>query len=80
MLQLRLKFDLLAYESSEFLGGLHGLQAAIEADRRLDIAVSKQPPHGLVIPRPMLEIDRRRSVSELVNRDPKSDRFLNAYE
>jgi hypothetical protein len=59
------KFDLLANELSELLGGLHGLQAAVEADRRLDIAVSEQPPHGLVVSRPVLEIDRRRSVTKL---------------
>ena len=27
----------------------------------------------------MLEIDRRRSVAELVNRNPESDRFLDAH-
>ena len=53
-------------------------QAAVEADRRLDIAVSKHPPYRLVVSRPVLEIDRRRSMSELVRRDPKSDRFLDS--
>src|SRR6266436_8221428 len=72
------KFDLLANQFSEILGGLHRLQAAIKADRRLNIPVSKQPPHGLVVPRPVLEIDRRRSMPELVNGDPKSHRLLNA--
>src|SRR5258708_1400251 len=70
------KFDLLANQFSEILGGLHRLQAAIEADRRLNIPVSKQPPHGLVVPRPVLEIDRRRSMPELVTGDPKSHRLL----
>ena len=73
------EFDLLTDELSELLGGLHGLQAAVEADRGLDIAVSKQPPYGLVVPWPVLEIDRRRSMPELVSRDPKSDRLLNAH-
>ena len=40
--------------------------------------MSKQPPYGLVVPRPVFEIDRRRSMSELVNGDPKSHRLLNA--
>jgi hypothetical protein len=31
---------------------------------------------GLVVPRMVLEIDRRRSVAELMNRDPKSGRYL----
>src|SRR4029077_3143121 len=44
----------------------------------LNIRGSKQPPHGLVGPRPVLEIDRRRSMPELVNGDPKSYRLLNA--
>ena len=55
-----------------------GLKTAVEFDRRLDIAVSKQPSNSLVVPWMVLEIDRRGSVSELVDRDPKSDRFLNA--
>ena len=50
------KFDLLANQFSEILGGLHGLQAAVKADRRLNIAVSKQPPHGLVVPRPAMRV------------------------
>ena len=54
------------------------LQAAVEADRRLAITVSKQLPHGLVLTRMVLEINRRRGVSKLMDRDPKSDRFLNA--
>ena len=74
------EFDLLTNELSELLGGLRGLQAAVEVDRRLDTAVSKQPPYGLIVTRPVLEIDRRRSVPELVSGDPKSHRFLNAYE
>ncbi len=73
-----IEFDLLADELSELLGGLHGLQAAVEADRRLAITVSKQLPHGLVLTRMVLEINRRRGVSKLMDRDPKSDRFLNA--
>ena len=35
----RLESDLLTDELSELFGGLHRLQAAIESDRRLDIAM-----------------------------------------
>ena len=57
-----------------------GLQAAVEVDRRLDTAVSKHPPYRLVVSRLVLEIDRRRSMSKLVRRYPKSDRFLDARQ
>jgi hypothetical protein len=33
------EFDLFTDEASELLRGLHSLQAAVESDRRLDIAV-----------------------------------------
>lgn len=45
----RLEIDMLADESSELLGGLHRLQAAIKARRRRDIAVSKKPADSLVV-------------------------------
>ena len=38
--------------------------------------MSKQPPHRLVVSRPVLEIDRRRRMAELVRRDPESHRPL----
>jgi hypothetical protein len=75
-LGLWFEFDLFTDELSKLFGRLHGFQPAVEADRRLDITVSKQLPYGLVVPRMVLEIDRRRSVAELMNRDPKSGRYL----
>jgi hypothetical protein len=65
-------------ELSELDGGLRGLQAAIEVGRRSNTAVPEQPPYGLIVTRSVLEIDRRCSVPELVSRNPKSHRFLNA--
>src|ERR1019366_9185453 len=71
-----IEFDLLTDKLSKLFGGMHGLQAAIELDRCVDTAVSKQPPYGLVVSWAVLEIDRRRGMSELVRRDPKSYRLL----
>src|SRR6266567_790654 len=70
------EFDLLTDKLAELLGRLRGLQAAIEVDRRLDTAMSKQPPYGLVVAGMVLQINCRRSVPELVRRDAKSYRFL----
>ena len=41
--------------------------------------MSKDPPYGLVVPRPVLEIDRHRGVPELMSCDPYSRRFLDAH-
>src|ERR1019366_10295536 len=71
-----IEFDLLTDKLPKLFGGMHGLQAAIELDRCVDTAVSKQPPYCLVVSRAVLEIDRRRGMSELVRRDPKSSRLL----
>jgi hypothetical protein len=75
---VNVKFDLLANQFSKILGGLYRLQAAIEFDCRLDAAVSKYPPDPLIVPRPVLEIDRCRGVTKLMNSYPKSSRFLDA--
>src|ERR1019366_8893566 len=71
-----IEFDLLTDKLPKLFGGMHGLQAAIELDRCVDTAVSKQPPYGLVVSRAVLEIDRRRGMSELVRRNPESYRLL----
>ena len=41
--------------------------------------MSKQSPNSFVIAWPVLEIDRRRGVAELMNCDPQSDRLLNTH-
>ena len=76
---MRIELDLLTNKFAELLRGLHGLQATIESNCRPDIAMSKEPSDGFVVAWPVLEIDRRRRMSELMNRDPNSDRFLNAH-
>ena len=47
------------------LSGLHGQQAAVEPDGGLNIAVSQQPPDGLVVAWVVFEIDGRRRMAEL---------------
>ena len=76
---INIEFDLFTDELSELLGRLHGFQPAVEADRRLEIAMSEQLPYDLVVSRPILKIDRRRSVAKLVHRDPKSGRLLDTF-
>ena len=78
-LGLWFEFDLFTDELSKLFGRLHGFQPAVEADRRLDITVSKHPPYRLIGSRMMLEIDRRRGVAKLMRRDPKSDRLLDTF-
>jgi hypothetical protein len=70
---------MLADEPTELLGGVHGLQTAIEASRSLDITVAKKPTHGLVVAEMVLQINRCRGVPELVNCEAKSGRFLHAH-
>jgi hypothetical protein len=41
--------------------------------------VSKQPPYGLVIAWPVLEIDGRRGVAELMRCDSKPNHLLDAF-
>jgi hypothetical protein len=72
------EFDFFPNQPSEFLGGRDGLKTTVEFDGRLDIAVSKQPPNGLIISWMVLEINRSGSVSKLMDRHPQSDCFLNA--
>ena len=75
---LVVKFDVLANKPSVLFGGADGFKAAIETDRRLDVAVSEQPPYGLVVSWTMLEVNGRRGVPELMNRDMESGGFLDA--
>src|ERR1019366_9340936 len=57
---------------------LRRLQAAVEVDRGLDIAVAKQPLDGLVVAGAVLEIDRRTGMAELVHRHSHARRLLDA--
>ncbi len=68
----RIEFDLLANDLPELLGRLHGLKAAVEVNRRLDIAVPKEAPHGFVISGMMLEIQRCSGMAELVDSEPQA--------
>src|ERR1700676_269892 len=63
---------------AEHLIGLRRLQAAVEVDRGLDIAVAKQPPDGFVVAGLVPEIDRRTGMAELVDRYPHARRLLDA--
>src|SRR5262249_659087 len=58
--------------------GLERLEAAVEPDRRLDIAVSQHSADGFVVARVMFEPDGGRGVSELVHRQTKSSRRVDA--
>ena len=66
----RIEFDLLANDLPELLSRLHGLEAAVEVDRRLDIPMPKEAPHGLVVSGMMLEVERSGGMPELVDSDP----------
>jgi hypothetical protein len=74
---LIVEFDSLANELSELLGSRDGLKTAIEFDRCRKAAVSQQSPDRLIISRVVLEINRRRSVSKLMDRNSQADGFLN---
>jgi hypothetical protein len=67
-LGLWFEFDLFTDEPAKLFGRLHGFQPAVEADRGLDITVSKQLPNGLIISWMVLEIKRSGSVSKLMDR------------
>src|SRR3954454_15963772 len=60
------KPDVVTDDLAERLIGLRRFQTTIEVDCRLDIAVGEQAPHRLVLSGPMLEIDRRASMAELM--------------
>jgi len=70
--------NLLTDDLSELFGRLRGLQAAVEADRRLNAPMPEQPPDRFIVPRSVLEINRGCRVSELVHGDPKSCRLFYA--
>ena len=74
---LIVEFDPLANELSELLGSRDGLETAIEFDRCRKAAVSQHSPDRLIISRVVLEINRRRSVSKLMDRNSQADGFLN---
>jgi hypothetical protein len=67
----RLKADLLADELPKLLGGLHGLQTAIEADRRLDITVAKKPADRFIVAGTVLQINGCGSMPELMEQAAK---------
>src|SRR6266567_2831163 len=74
---LIIEFNPLSNELSELLGGRDGLETAIEFDRCRKAAVSQHSPDRFIISRVMLQINRRRSVSKLMNGNSQADGFLN---
>jgi hypothetical protein len=72
------KCHLASQEVAESHVGVQGLEAAIELDGGLDVAVPENAPDRLVVSGVMLEVDRRGGMSKLVRRDAKADRLLNS--
>src|ERR1035438_6031795 len=64
--------------SSEGFARLRRLQAAVEIDGGLDVAVPEQAPHDLIFPRPVLQNDRGTCMAELMDSDSNARDFLNA--
>src|SRR5258706_6712022 len=75
---LILELDLLANDFAELLVGLCGLEPAVEVDSGLDVSVPKQALNGFVGAWIVPQVDRCRSVAELVNGEPQADCDLNA--
>ena len=68
--------NLFTNDLSELFGRLRGLQAAVEADRRLNAPMPEQPPDRFIVARSVLKINRGRRVSKLVHGDSKSCRLF----
>ena len=77
---LVVEFDPLANEPSEMLGSRDCLETAIEFDRCRKAAVSQHSPDRLIISWMVLEINRGRSVSKLMDCNSQADGFLNALD
>jgi len=73
-----IELDVFTDDLAERLIGLGCLQPAVEVDRGLDIAVTEQAPHDLVLAGKVLEIDRGTGVSELMDGHPQTRRLLDA--
>jgi hypothetical protein len=73
-----IELDVFSDDLAERLIGLRRLQAAVEVDRGLDIAVAKQPLDGFVVAGMVLEIDRRTGMAELVHGHPHAGSLLDA--
>src|SRR5258705_12244523 len=74
-----IELDVVADDLAERLIRLRGLQAAVEIDGGLDVAVAEQAPHDLILPWAVLEVDSRTGVAELMDRHPHAGRLLNAF-
>src|SRR5436190_23755234 len=74
--RFRLELDLLPNDLPELFRRLHGLKATVKVDRRLNILVPEQAPHGFVVTGMMLEIEGCRGMSELVDSDPQPGGLL----
>src|SRR5260370_40433809 len=66
----RSEFDPPANDLPGLLGRLYGREVAVKVNRRLDIPMAKEAPHGLIVSGMMLEIERCGGMPELVNGDP----------
>jgi hypothetical protein len=75
---LRPEFQMLSDDLAELLRGVHCFKTAIKIGGRLNPVVAQQPPDRLVFARSMLQVDGRRGVPELMDRDPQSGRLLDA--
>src|SRR5258708_6460911 len=73
-----LELDVFADDLAEDRVRLRRRQAAVEVDRGLDVAVTKQPFDGLVFAGAVPEINRRTGMAELVDRYPHARRLLDA--
>src|SRR5258706_4781958 len=71
------ELDVVADDLAERLIRLRGLQAAVEIDGGLDVAVTQQSLHGFVFARTVLEVDSPTGVAELMDRYPQAGRLLN---
>jgi hypothetical protein len=60
----------------EFLVGLSGLEADVEIDGRLNVAMAKDTTHILVVAGVIPEDQGRCRVPELVHRDPQASCLL----
>ena len=77
---IRVRFDLamLADDVTQHPGRLDGLQAAIELYGGVDIAMTEEAANRFVVAWVLLQVNRRRGMAILVQRNAQPSRLLNA--
>jgi hypothetical protein len=79
VIKFRFELKMRVHDSGQCLGGVDRLQTTIKINRGLDVFMTQKTSNGFVFAGSVLQVDRRGSVSELMNGNTQASGFQDTF-